>query len=49
MNNEQTEDKYNLRDILVRNKGFTPTMLQELEHQIDIVLKVEWINWQTID
>lgn len=38
---EETEDKYNLRPILVRNKGFTPQMLQELEHQIDLILKVE--------
>ena len=46
---EQTEDKYNLREILIRNKGFTPQMLRDLEHQIDIILKVEYINWQTID
>jgi hypothetical protein len=46
---EQSEDKYNIREILIRNKGFTPQMLQDLEHQIDLILKVEYINWQTID
>jgi len=45
---EQPEDKYNIREILIRNKGFTPQMLQDLEQQINLILKVEYINWQTI-
>lgn len=40
----ENSDKYNLRDILIRNKGFTPQMLQELTHKIDIILKVEYMK-----
>lgn len=29
------DDKYNIREILVRNKGFTPKIQKELEKQID--------------
>lgn len=46
---EDKEDKYNIRDILVRNKGFTPKMQEELEKQIDLIIKVESIKFQTVD
>ena len=46
---EETEDKYNIREILVRNKGFTPKMQQEIEKQIDLIIKVEFIKFQLED
>ena len=46
---EETEDKYNIREILVRNKGFTTKMQHELEKQIDLIIKVEFIKFQLED
>ena len=46
---EELEDKYNLREILVRNQGFTPQLLQELEHHIDIILKVDYMEQHHLD
>ena len=46
---EEVEDKYNIREILVQNKGFTPKMQEDLEKQIDLILKVEFIKFQLED
>lgn len=43
--NEESEDKYNLRDLLVANKGFSPKMLKDLTHHIDILIKIEYMVW----
>lgn len=46
---EEVEDKYNIREILVRNGGFTPKMQEDLEKQIALILKVEFIKFQLED
>ena len=45
----EEKDKYNLRDILVKNGAFTPKTLQDLSHHIDIILKVESMKWQAAE
>ena len=43
---KQIADKYNIRDILVEGKGFTPSLLEVLTNHIDLLMKVECMKCQ---
>jgi hypothetical protein len=37
----EQDDKYNLRYILTKNGGFSPQLLEDLTHHIDLLMKIE--------